>query len=196
MNFHRFFHSTSLKLSHKDYYHILQLNHQADKKTIKSHYYRLSKKYHPDLNPNNEKAHEKFLEINEAYAILGNEANKKRYDNESTTNTVERTSSHYAHAWQFKRRAPRNTGSASAREQAEKMGHKGPHFNHREHFSRHYEAEEQRRRTRLAQAAERRKETGGVDETRKHFKKESIWTRLWKLGIVLTAIGYATDYIV
>ncbi|KAG1136027.1 hypothetical protein G6F37_008288 [Rhizopus arrhizus] len=199
MTIRRLFHSTSLEFARKDYYHILKLNHHADKKTIKSHYYRLSKKYHPDLNPNNEEAHRMFLEINEAYAVLGNEANKRKYDNESTGQAHHFTrpggGGNYAHAWQFKRRAPRNTGSASAKEQAERMGNKGPTFNHKEHYARHYESEELRRRLRLHQAAERRRAAGGGDETVRQ-KGENMWGRLWKLGIVLTAIGYATRFVV
>ncbi|KAI9259917.1 DnaJ domain-containing protein, partial [Sporodiniella umbellata] len=192
----RLLHSTGfLRQSHKDYYQILQISPQADKKLIKHHYYRLSKKYHPDLNPNNDEARQKFLEINEAYAILGNEANRRQYDHGSIVHspmTEERSQSHYAHAWHFKRRTSRNTGSASARAQAEQRTQEG-HFNHREHYTRHYEAEEQRRRTRMAQAAERQ----GVRYTEiPRHKKENTWARFWKLGIVLAGISYATDYVV
>ncbi|OAD80388.1 hypothetical protein PHYBLDRAFT_95352, partial [Phycomyces blakesleeanus NRRL 1555(-)] len=62
------------------HYNILGIHRNAEKKTIRSQYYRLSKKYHPDLNPNNPEAHKAFLEINEAYAVLGNEASRRQYD--------------------------------------------------------------------------------------------------------------------
>ncbi len=54
----------------KEYYDILELNEDSDKKEIKKAYRKLSKKYHPDLNPNNKEAEEKFKKIVEAYEIL------------------------------------------------------------------------------------------------------------------------------
>ncbi|ORX55827.1 DnaJ-domain-containing protein, partial [Hesseltinella vesiculosa] len=64
------------------HYDILQVQRHADKKTIKAQYYRLSKLYHPDMNPHDKSAHEKFLEVNDAYAVLGNEASRRQYDAE------------------------------------------------------------------------------------------------------------------
>ncbi len=54
----------------KEYYDILELKEGSDKKEIKKAYRKLSKKHHPDLNPNNKKAEEKFKKIVEAYEIL------------------------------------------------------------------------------------------------------------------------------
>ncbi|OBZ83731.1 Chaperone protein DnaJ, partial [Choanephora cucurbitarum] len=65
---------SSSSVSRRNFYDVLQLRENADRKSIKANYYKLSKKYHPDLNPNNKEAHKLFLEINEAYAVLGNEA--------------------------------------------------------------------------------------------------------------------------
>ncbi|KAI9484308.1 DnaJ domain-containing protein, partial [Zychaea mexicana] len=67
-------------LKRKNHYDVLNVHRNADKRVIKKQYYRLSKQYHPDLNPNNTDAHAKFLEVNEAYAVLGNEASRRRYD--------------------------------------------------------------------------------------------------------------------
>ncbi|KAA5654844.1 J domain-containing protein, partial [Pseudomonas aeruginosa] len=47
---------------------------------IKKAYRRLAKKYHPDLNPNDKEAQEKFKDINEAYEVLGDEDKRKKYD--------------------------------------------------------------------------------------------------------------------
>lgn len=78
----------------KDYYAILEIEKNADYKTIKKKYRKLATKYHPDLNPNDKEAEEKFKLINEAYAILSNNEKRAKYDaayekmkNESNANT-------------------------------------------------------------------------------------------------------------
>jgi molecular chaperone DnaJ len=53
-----------------EYYKILELNNNSSQDEIKSAYRRLSKKYHPDLNPNDKEAEEKFKKVVEAYEIL------------------------------------------------------------------------------------------------------------------------------
>lgn len=63
----------------KDYYEILGLSKDADEKQIKLAYRQLSKKYHPDKNPSPE-AHEKFIEIGEAYEVLSDSDKKSKYD--------------------------------------------------------------------------------------------------------------------
>lgn len=67
-------------MEYKDYYKILGIDKNASESEIKSAYRKLAKKYHPDLNPNNAKAQEKFKEVNEAYEVLGNTDKKKKYD--------------------------------------------------------------------------------------------------------------------
>jgi len=54
----------------KEYYKILGLKDGSSKEEVKKSYRKLSKKYHPDLNPNNKEAEEKFKKISEAYEIL------------------------------------------------------------------------------------------------------------------------------
>ena len=65
-----------LILEYKDYYKILGVDKNSSPKEIKSAFRKLAKKYHPDLNPNDPKAQEKFKEINEAYEVLSDKDKK------------------------------------------------------------------------------------------------------------------------
>ncbi|NLW39592.1 MAG: J domain-containing protein [Tissierellia bacterium] len=67
-------------MEYKDYYKILGVDKNASQEDIKKAYRRLAKKYHPDLNPNDKEAQEKFKDINEAYEVLGDEDKRKKYD--------------------------------------------------------------------------------------------------------------------
>lgn len=64
----------------KDYYNILGLDRNASKDDIKKAYRKLAMKYHPDRNPDNEKAEEKFKDISEAYSVLTDDNKKSNYD--------------------------------------------------------------------------------------------------------------------
>jgi len=63
-----------------DYYKILGLTKTASSQDIKKAYRKLARKYHPDLNPNDKVAEQKFKEINEANEVLSNPENRKKYD--------------------------------------------------------------------------------------------------------------------
>lgn len=67
-------------MEYKDYYKTLGVDKNASQDDIKRVYRKLAKKYHPDTNPNNKKAEEKFKAINEAYEVLGNAEKRKKYD--------------------------------------------------------------------------------------------------------------------
>lgn len=67
-------------MEYKDYYKILGVDKDTSQNDIKKAYRKLAKKYHPDLNPNDNKAQEKFKGINEAYEVLGDAEKKKKYD--------------------------------------------------------------------------------------------------------------------
>jgi len=63
-----------------DYYKILGISKSATENDIKKAYRKLARKYHPDLNPNDKDAEQKFKEINEANEVLSNAENRKKYD--------------------------------------------------------------------------------------------------------------------
>lgn len=64
----------------KDFYDILGVSKTASEAEIKKSYRALAKKFHPDVNPNNKAAEEKFKEITEAYAVLSDKDKRKQYD--------------------------------------------------------------------------------------------------------------------
>jgi molecular chaperone DnaJ len=67
-------------MAQKDYYEILGVSEGASDAEIKKAYRRLAKKYHPDSNPNNKMAEEKFKEVSEAHEVLSNPEKRKQYD--------------------------------------------------------------------------------------------------------------------
>ncbi|MDW8148258.1 MAG: J domain-containing protein [Roseiflexaceae bacterium] len=64
----------------KDYYAILGVPPDADEQTIKKAYRKLARQYHPDVNPGDKKAEERFKEINEAYEALSDPERRRKYD--------------------------------------------------------------------------------------------------------------------
>ncbi|KAG9304936.1 hypothetical protein G9A89_003104 [Geosiphon pyriformis] len=138
-----------------DHYETLEVAAEASKQQIKTQYYKLSKKYHPDMNPGNERALGKFLRINEAYSVLSDDYSRLEYD---------RSLKHHRNS--FRPRVRRNaTDSSSSHVRKNNFsrpgntefgrfdfhGQKKVEFNFQEHFQRHYgqelrHAEKQRRR--------------------------------------------------
>ncbi len=67
-------------MDYKDYYKVLGVNKDTNQDEIKKAYRKLAKQYHPDKNKGDKASEEKFKEISEAYQVVGNEENRKKYD--------------------------------------------------------------------------------------------------------------------
>ncbi len=69
-----------MSVKYKDYYDIIGVKRQASQEEISKAYKKLARKYHPDLNPDNKEAEEKFKEMSEAYEVLKDPEKRKLYD--------------------------------------------------------------------------------------------------------------------
>ncbi|WMJ82314.1 molecular chaperone DnaJ [Clostridium sp. MB40-C1] len=72
-------------MANKDYYEVLGISKGASEDEIKKSYRKLAMKYHPDRNPGDKEAEEKFKDINEAYQVLSDPEKKSQYDRFGTT---------------------------------------------------------------------------------------------------------------
>ncbi|GFO62458.1 DnaJ domain-containing protein [Geomonas paludis] len=79
-------------MAQRDYYEVLGLKKGASADEIKRAYRKLAVKYHPDKNPGNKEAEERFKEINEAYAVLSDPKKKEQFDQFGSTNFHQRFS--------------------------------------------------------------------------------------------------------
>ena len=69
-----------MAVDYKDYYRILGVDENADEKTIRQAYRKLARKLHPDVNPGDKSAEERFKEINEANEVLSDPEKRQKYD--------------------------------------------------------------------------------------------------------------------
>ena len=67
-------------MEYKDYYQTLGVSQDADEKELRKAFRRLARKHHPDVNPNDPEAEERFKEINEAYGVLADPEKRSKYD--------------------------------------------------------------------------------------------------------------------
>src|SRR5215470_5140322 len=70
----------SMAVTFRDYYEVLGVQRSAPEAEIKKAYRKLARKYHPDVNPGDKSAEEKFKELNEANEVLSDAEKRKRYD--------------------------------------------------------------------------------------------------------------------
>jgi len=69
-----------MAVKYKDYYDVLGVSRGATEDQIRNAYRKLARKHHPDVNPGDKTAEEKFKEINEAYSVLSDPQKRKQYD--------------------------------------------------------------------------------------------------------------------
>jgi len=113
-------------MAYIDYYKIMGVDKTATQKEIKDAFRKLARKYHPDLNPNNKDAEEKFKEINEANEVLSKEENRKKYDQYGKD---------WKHAEEFEKRRQQQ----QAQEQSYGQGSTGGEFSGQD-FSDYFES--------------------------------------------------------
>ncbi|KAL8857344.1 MAG: hypothetical protein Q9178_006110 [Gyalolechia marmorata] len=81
-----------LAVTGTNHYETLKLDVSAPLADVKKQFYALSKHHHPDRNPNDSHAAERFVEISEAYAVLGNPTKREKYDRETGISSPGRSS--------------------------------------------------------------------------------------------------------
>ena len=76
----KFFNQDKIGMGKKNFYDILGINKTASNEEITKAFRKLAMKYHPDRNPDNKEAEEKFKEIQKAYGVLSDEKKRQQYD--------------------------------------------------------------------------------------------------------------------
>ena len=110
--FHRFSHNhyatTSCMYERRCYYQVLNLKKFAPTQEIKSAYYAIAKKCHPDVNSGDTNAAEKFREVSEAYEILSDDSKRAHYDaglsSHSSSGNIRKESHNYGDWWTHTKR--------------------------------------------------------------------------------------------
>ncbi|CAG8596221.1 10375_t:CDS:2 [Diversispora eburnea] len=167
---------------YRHHYDILEIPQNADRQLIKSQFYKLSKKYHPDVNLNDENAHSKFLLISEAYSVLINDQSRKEYDRSIQKSIRYRNpanpQTHYS-SHHFRPKVRRKNSGVHSNHQHQRPNLK---FNFHEHYQRHY-GEELRR----AKAAAERDRLNNINKE-ESLKEEVQNRRLLRLILFLSVL--------
>lgn len=169
--------STPYYNTDKDFYSILEVPRRATQAQIKSAYYKLSMKYHPDQNQGNREAHRKFVEIGEAYAALGQVESRRKYDIElGFTHPHGRSS--LARRQKFTYTAPPNASQ-------------GPQFNFDEFYKAHYGHTKHWKRQQQWEAQQKSevKYTPQVTGVPLHFWFFLVFTTVSVIVVVLSGIA-------
>lgn len=178
------------------HYDTLHLSQDASPKEVKSSFYELSKKYHPDHNPEDKSARNRFHKINDAYTVLSNAERRRRYDRElqrptgSSTSRMSAAGGRPASGLSRRRTRPqgpppsyRAPWRATSNENAYTA--EAPHFNHSEHYRQHYAHERKRQ-----EAATREQQR--ADAARARLADQGFWARFASISLVVAAIYYIT----
>jgi curved DNA-binding protein CbpA len=175
----RFFSQSLLTL--RQHYDALEVSPDADRSLIKAQFYKLSKNYHPDANPNDETAHSKFLRINEAYSVLKNEQSRREYDRSIQHKPNNNSNSYYSYRPRARRRG-NNAGVYSGTTGRDRSGFnlhnkQQTKFNFQEHFQRHY-------------GEELRRAKSEVHKEKEKIKMDSLnykqGQRMFRLGLLVS----------
>jgi curved DNA-binding protein CbpA len=128
----RYYSQTNDGNNRKDVYKILECTPSSSPKEIKSNFYRLSKLYHPDTSKETN-AHEKFIELGEAYRIVSNPTLRSNYD------SVQQTQTPIAKQWASRRYRESLNPEDYILYRRPNATHHGSRFNYKEHQRMHYE---------------------------------------------------------
>src|SRR5689334_24967819 len=97
----------------RDYYNILGLQRSASRDEIRKAYRKLARKYHPDINPGNKEAEEKFKDVSVAYEVLSDPEKRKLYDEFGEAGLASGFDAEKARSYQQWRQQSSRAGGAS-----------------------------------------------------------------------------------
>src|ERR1041385_779603 len=98
----------------RDYYSILGLQRSASRDDIRKAYRKLARKYHPDINPGNKEAEEKFKDVSVAYEVLSDPKKRKLYDEFGEAGLASGFDAEKARSYQQWREQSSRAGASSA----------------------------------------------------------------------------------
>ncbi|KAG0018863.1 hypothetical protein BGZ80_006621 [Entomortierella chlamydospora] len=200
------FHTSTYSQSGKrNHYEQLNLARNATKKEIKSQFYKLSKLHHPDKNAS-EESHKKFLLINEAYSVLGDERKRRDYDltQLDKSGTLYSDSSSYSPPTRGTlrrtpfRHSPQSAAAAAAAAAAARsrapfrpnFGEGVSHFDSKSHQQMHYAQEIKREKRRQA----RERASPGYQEQKRYEESETSAGRILRVLFVFMAVVAVTSF--